>query len=76
MVWSVGRAIFTDAPLDLIPPDVVFMAFAAGVFPLVLWLAATVFIYAYLVLSGIVASELGRRQSSKRGEARKRSYWG
>lgn len=62
LAWSVGRAIFTDAPLDLVPPDIVFLALVAVVFPMALWLVVSVVVYAYLVLSGGVMNRAERRR--------------
>lgn len=60
LAWSVGRAAFTGAPLDLVPPDPIFLVSVMVVFPVALWLVVFVLVYVYLVLSGIVGGRAGR----------------
>ncbi len=63
LVWNVGQTVFADAPLDLLPPEAIPLAVAAVVLPMVFWILGSALVYAYLVLSGVVASRVGREQA-------------
>ena len=65
LVWNVGQTVFAGAPLDLFPPEAILLAIAAVVFPLAFWILGSVLVYAYLVLSGVVASRVGREQARR-----------
>ena len=67
LVWNVGQTVFAGAPLNLFPPEAILLAVVAVAFPLMFWVLGSVLVYAYLVLSGIVAGRVGREQARRRG---------
>lgn len=63
LVWSVGRSVLFETPLDLVPPDWTFLVAVA--FPLAMWFLGSGLIYTYLALAGGVMRRDEREQTRR-----------